>query len=171
MFLSPNPLLKPDPALARLVVCSRDGFECYDPLLRDFTGVVLQQDYKSWFVDGKYHREDGPALIWRSGRREWWIKDRRHRKNGPAIVDKNYRAWYVNGQFHRENGPAIIHYYPRVKKFHKEWWVNDKKHRLDGPAVEYPDRKQSKAWYYHGQYINVKSQEEFEAYIKCLAFA
>ena len=41
-------------------------------------------------------------------------------------------------------------------------------HRLDGNAVEYTDG--TKHWYYRDKYIPVKSQGEFERYIRLLAF-
>ena len=29
---------------------------------------------KEWYLNGKLHREDGPAIEWRDGDKEWWIK-------------------------------------------------------------------------------------------------
>jgi len=54
---------------------------------------------QEWWVNGKLHREDGPAVIWSTGHQEWW----------------------VNGNPHREDGPAVIH-----ANGTQEWWVNDK---------------------------------------------
>lgn len=48
------------------------------------------------------------------------------------------------------------------------YYLNGQKHRLDGPALDYEDGYGD--WYYHGQWIDVKSQEEFESYLKVLAF-
>lgn len=31
------------------------------------------------------HREDGPAIIWPSGRKDWFVNGKRHREDGPAI--------------------------------------------------------------------------------------
>jgi hypothetical protein len=41
-------------------------------------------------------------------------------------------------------------------------------HREDGPAMEYLDG--SKFWYYHGEFLNCSSQEEFERLLKVKAF-
>jgi len=30
---------------------------------------------KVWFLNGKYHREDGPAIELTSGRKEWYLND------------------------------------------------------------------------------------------------
>ena len=40
---------------------------------------------KSWYLNGKLHREDGPAI---------------ERANGD-------KSWYLNGKLHREDGPAV----------------------------------------------------------------
>ena len=33
---------------------------------------------KIWKVNGKFHRTDGPAIVWASGHKEWWIDDVKH---------------------------------------------------------------------------------------------
>lgn len=64
------------------------------------------------------------------------------RKNFTGTVSggSNYKAYYQNGQIHREDGPAIKYGYDK------------------------------KAWFYYGKEVNVNSQEEFEAYLKVVAF-
>lgn len=65
------------------------------------------------------HREDGPAVEWRSGSKEWFINGTRHREDGPAIEHANgSREWCLNGKLHREDGPARI--YSSGKK---EWYL------------------------------------------------
>lgn len=49
-----------------------------------------------------------------------------------------------------------------------EWYQHSKLHRLDGPAIEWNDG--TKHWYYHGKYLNVSSQEEFEKFLKLKGF-
>ena len=51
--------------------------------------------------NGKFHREDGPAIEYPIGR----------------------KYWYLNGKFHREDGPAIE--YENGDKF---WCINDKEY-------------------------------------------
>lgn len=48
------------------------------------------------------------------------------------------------------------------------WYLDGKLHRTDGPAVCCRDG--SRRWYFHGQYIDCKSQEEFERLLKLKAF-
>jgi hypothetical protein len=53
---------------------------------------------KIWTLDGKYHREDGPAAEWADGDNYWWLNDRIHRVDGPAIEEANgHKEWWWNG--------------------------------------------------------------------------
>ena len=75
---------------------------------------------KYWYLNGGYHREDGPAIEYPNGSKSWFLNGKYHREDGPAIECSNgYIAWYVNGKCHREDGPAIE--YPNGTK---EWWLN-----------------------------------------------
>jgi len=77
---------------------------------------------KCWRLNGKRHREDGPAIEWASGGKEWHLNGELHREDGPAIDRSNgYKAWYLNGERHREDGPAV-----EGADGGKEWWLNGK---------------------------------------------
>jgi hypothetical protein len=39
---------------------------------------------KQWWLNGKYHREDGPAIEHANGDKEWYLNGKRHREDGPA---------------------------------------------------------------------------------------
>jgi hypothetical protein len=63
---------------------------------------------KSWYLDGKRHREDGPAIEYAYGTKSWYIDGKLHREDGPASVGCNGdKSWHINGQLHREDGPAV----------------------------------------------------------------
>jgi hypothetical protein len=51
-----------------------------------------------WVLDGKIHREDGPALEFISGTKAWYKQGHLHRIDGPA-VEYAYgdKEWYING--------------------------------------------------------------------------
>jgi hypothetical protein len=90
---------------------------------------------RSWYFNGKAHREGGPAII-EKNLEKWYVHGTLHRKetDGPAVTENGNQEWFVDGKRHRDDGPAII------KKDGTKWWyLNDKKHRKDGPAVEYPN--------------------------------
>ena len=75
--------------------------------------------------EGRYHRVDGPAVIWPSGTQEWRINGKLHRENGPAVIYVDgMLEWYINNGRHREDGPAVIH-----ADGSQEWWLNGKRHR------------------------------------------
>ena len=81
--------------------------------------VAKYIDVKIHWLDGKYHRKDGPAFEWANGGKSWYVNDQRHREDGPAIE-------YVYGD--------------------KAWYVEGRRHRLDGPAIEYADDRPNEYW-------------------------
>ena len=59
---------------------------------------VYDNGNKSWYLNGKRHREDGPAVEYADGSKYWHLKYKLHREDGPAIEDANgYKSWYLNG--------------------------------------------------------------------------
>lgn len=96
-----------------------------EPVRDEFTGR------KMWKLNGKLHREDGPAVVGRKGHEEW----------------------YLNGKRHREDGPAM-----ELPAGYKEWWVNGIRHREDGPAIQpAPGSRLKKKWYLNGEYYGASS--------------
>lgn len=76
---------------------------------------------KYWYLDGKYHREDGPAIERANGNKYWYLNGKPHREDGPAVEHASgYKEWRVDGKIHREEGPAV-----EYASGNKEWWVND----------------------------------------------
>jgi len=47
-----------------------------------------------WYRDGKYHREDGPAMIFKDGSKHWYKNNLRHREDGPAIIYPDDTEYY-----------------------------------------------------------------------------
>jgi len=72
------------------------------------------------------------------------------------------RLYNEKGEIHREDGPAV-----EWSDGLKQWYRNGKVHRLDGPAVI---SSSGESWFINGIWIPVNSQEEFERYLKLLAF-
>lgn len=75
--------------------------------------------------------------------------------NDVDVKFKDGETCKVTKYLHKENGPAIEHV-----SGHKQWYINGKRHREDGPAVE--THHVNKQWYWYDEYVDVKSQEEFE---------
>ncbi len=116
-------------------------------VLDKFTIVRNIGSHITYFIAGKIHREDGPAIEWTNGTKEWYWMGKLHRDGDlPAVECKNgHKEWYQHGSSHRDNDlPAIIRSYGV-----KEWWQHGKKHR-DGDLPAYK-HKGYKAWWHYGQ--------------------
>ena len=89
----------------------------------EYTVKVDEYGDRRWYLNGKLHREDGPAIEYANGTRFWFLNDNCHREDGPAIECSDGRRF---------------------------WYLNDKRHREDGPAVEYTDDRCRRRWYLDG---------------------
>ena len=100
---------------------------------------------KFYSLNGKLHREDGPAVEWNNGDKYWFKNGDYHRKDGPAIE-------YANGS--------------------KEWYKNGLRHREDGPAIEYIDG--TKSWYLKGIHYgfnHIFTNKSWIKFVKTLIFS
>ena len=41
----------------------------------EYKVVVTDDGDQYWYLDGKYHREDGPAIIYADGEQAWYLND------------------------------------------------------------------------------------------------
>ena len=72
-----------------------------------------------WRLEGKLHREDGPAVVRQDGVQQWWVNGERHREDGPAFIEEHeMKQWWVQGLLHREDGPAI-----KYEDSSREWYL------------------------------------------------
>jgi hypothetical protein len=86
----------------------------------EYTVKVYANGDKHWYLNGKQHREDGPAIENSDGGKSWWLNGKLHREDGPAIEHANgTKYWYLNGKIHREDGPAREH-----SNGDKSWYLN-----------------------------------------------
>ena len=54
---------------------------------------------KEWFLNGKRHREDGPAIESLNGDKWWHLNGNLHREDGPAVEYANgYKFWYYQNK-------------------------------------------------------------------------
>ena len=54
---------------------------------------------KRWYLNGKFHREDGPAIEHFSGEKQWYLHGNLHREDGPAVVyPDGQKEWYLNNK-------------------------------------------------------------------------
>jgi hypothetical protein len=89
---------------------------------------------KVWKLNGKLHREDGPAVEYNHGHNVWYLNDRKHRVDGPAsITAAGDKEWFFEGKYHRAGNLPAAEY----AGGDKYWFVNGVRHRTDGAAIEY----------------------------------
>ena len=85
--------------------------------------VKVYNTYAEWYnLEGKLHREDGPAVEYADGDKIWYINDQLHREDGPAReYADGTKYWHLNGELHREDGPAV-----EYAIGYKAWYLNGK---------------------------------------------
>ncbi len=58
---------------------------------------VYNDGSKIWCLNGKLHREDGPAIDSVDGTKQWYLNGKYHREDGPAIEWANGdKYWFLN---------------------------------------------------------------------------
>ena len=125
-------------------------------------------DYKMWYINGKQHREDGPAVEWGHGEKQYWLDDVRysyedwkkeveHRKNLATIHKKGSEQSGLNLGALNEKKEKHGYVTPdgestlRVDINGTKIWRNKQGqlHRRGGPAVEFTSGE--KNWYVNGE--------------------
>lgn len=79
----------------------RSKFAKFDAIPHSFTGIAELEETQTviWMVNGKLHREDGPAVIFRTGQAYYYLNGSRHRSDGPALVHTNgTKEWWLFGK-------------------------------------------------------------------------
>ena len=107
---------------------------------------VIDQDNFTVLAKGKHWKYE--LIEYDNGSKAWWLNGKLHRTDGPAIERANgNKAWYLNDKRHRADGPAV-----EKANGNKEWWLNGKRHRTDGPAIEWANG--TKFWYLNGKRLS-----------------
>ena len=87
-----------------------------------YTVKVHDNGDKEWYLGGKLHRTDGPAMERSDGDKWWYLDGKCHRTDGPAYEGADgTKRWYLDGKCHRTDGPAI-----EDNHGSKFWYLNDK---------------------------------------------
>ena len=135
----------------------------------DGPAIIDADGSQKWYVHGRFHREDGPAVINKKDKAEGWYRHGvAHREDGPAKIINGLKEYWIDGrevtqydvytvdgkgakkwenekgQLHRLNGPAI-----ECANGDKAWFKDGRRHREDGPAIEHANG--DKWWYRNGR--------------------
>jgi hypothetical protein len=126
-------------------------------------------------LQGRLHREDGPAVEHANGAKEWWFRGKLHREDGPKNLSQILPAiehangdeeWFLK-KYHGETlerskgrlcktnskGRLITNIKDMVEKNvssnRVEYLLDGELHREDGPAIEHANG--DKEWYLNGE--------------------
>jgi len=120
----------------------------------DLPAIEAGGGSKSWYQNGKMHRDNGPAYISANGHKEWYVNGEMHRDGGPAWIDSaGQTQWIQHGKRHRIEGPAV-----EWEDGSVEWYQRGKRHRENGPSVTYATNRKP-AYYLFGH--RFKNKEEY----------
>jgi hypothetical protein len=65
----------------------------------EYTVKVNSEGTKYWCLNGKLHREDGPAIEYINGTKQWCLNGKLHREDGPAIeYSYGTKSWWLEGK-------------------------------------------------------------------------
>ena len=65
--------------------------------------IVSADGAKTWYLNGKCHREDGPAFEGADGSKSWYLNGKLHREDGPAVERADgTKEWLLNGKLYTE---------------------------------------------------------------------
>lgn len=68
----------------------------------DKPNFISAKDQYWLAASGVAHREDGPAALFKSGRKEWWQMGSKHRTDGPAVIQANGKEkYYLNDHLYK----------------------------------------------------------------------
>jgi len=84
---------------------------------KNYTGIVeYSSGNKSWYLNGRLHRVDGPAFELANGDKEWWLNDKLHRVDGPAMecVDGN-KLYFINGEKVTKEAQEVLYAMYKLK--------------------------------------------------------
>ena len=103
----------------------------------DYTGIAENLDGdKHWYLNGKYHRENGPECVCVDGNKYWFLNGKLHREDGPATeYVSGDKYWYLDGKLHRIDGPACEYVVNEYKII--EYWINGERITKEAQEVLY----------------------------------
>ena len=81
-----------------------DDFSAFEGI-NSFTGIVKDKyDTIAYYLNGEFHRTDGPAIEESNGGKSWYLNGKLHREDGPAFYIGLYdQAWYLNDKCYGYN--------------------------------------------------------------------
>ena len=106
-------------------------------ILTLLSGLILKIKFiaKMSLLSSSFQEEE--TIIYTNCEKEWWVNGKRHKEDGPAVFYKNKLEWWSNGKRHNPVNPAVEYI-----NGDKEWWFEGKPHKEDGPAIDFKEYKE-----------------------------
>lgn len=63
---------------------------------------IVRPNRNSYIItddDGQLHCDNGPAVVYSTGKKEWWVHGKQHRDDGPAV---EFRLTYDAAEYNNE---------------------------------------------------------------------
>jgi hypothetical protein len=80
--------------------------------------MIIIDGNKYWYLEGKLHRVDGPAIEYANGSTRWFLEDKLHRVDGPAIENTyGTKRWYYQGTLINVNSQIEFNRMLKLKAF------------------------------------------------------
>ena len=93
--------MKFDQIMEKVEINHIDSLSIYQSLIFNIdeeNKIKYDNGSKIWFLNGKCHRTDGPAIECSYGNKSWFLNRKCHRTDGPAIeCSSGDKFWYLNG--------------------------------------------------------------------------
>jgi|ERR1700691_100836 len=62
----------------------------------NYTGIVDYDGDIHYYLNGKFHRKDGPAIIYSNGTIKYFLNGKSHREDGPAVIWDDGEKYFIN---------------------------------------------------------------------------
>ena len=82
-----------------------------------YTGIVKYPNgNKFWYLNGKCHRENGPAVEQTNGTKWWYLHNKLHRIDGPAVeFASGSKEYWINGKIVSKKAQEILYAMYKLK--------------------------------------------------------
>jgi len=108
-----------------------------------------------WFLDGRLHREDGPAVIILTGKYIWSKKGIRYRPENPFLTSIiSFEEWYLNGKYDDSRGHR------------REVFISDEELENTQEVKLTEDNVMLMRWYLFGNHVSNDWLDEYVADIE-----
>ena len=83
----------------------------------NYTGIIeYTSGDKHWYLNGKRHRVDGPAIEFANGNKYWFLNNELHRVDGPAVdYADGYKEYWINGKNVTKEAQEVLYGFYKLK--------------------------------------------------------